>query len=92
MLLGDLVSAFEEFTGPLPASIGCEVPLVVEGAAAGAEDSGGRGVIGWTVLLADAVCVRLRGWHWPVAVLKFDFRGHVIPSPFEPQSGGVIRY
>ena len=54
MLLGDLVSAFEEFTGPLPASIGCEVPLVVEGAAAGAEDSGGRGVIGWTVLLADA--------------------------------------
>ena len=53
MLLGELVSAFE-CTGPLPASIGCEVPPAVEGAAAGAEDGGGRGVIGWTVLLADA--------------------------------------
>ena len=60
MLLGDLLSAFE-FTGPLPASIGCEVPLAIEGAAAGAEDSGGRGVIGWTVLLAGAVASTVAG-------------------------------
>ena len=53
MLLGELESAFE-CTGPLPASIGCTAPLVTEGAAAGADEGGGSGVIGWTVLPAEA--------------------------------------
>lgn len=69
MLLGDLVSAFE-FTGPLPASIGCEVPLAIEGAAPGAEDSGGRGVIGWTVLLAGAVASAVAGGGVSLGPLK----------------------
>lgn len=52
MLLGGLESAFE-CTGPLPASIGCAAPLVTEGAAAGADDGAGSGVMGWTMALVD---------------------------------------
>ena len=71
LLLGEPDSAFE-FTGPLPASIGCVVPLVTEGTAAGAEDGGGRGGSGWTLPLADPFAVVPVGAAGvPVGPLKF---------------------
>jgi len=56
LVLGAPDSAFK-CAGPVPASIGCEVPLVIDGTAAGAEDGGGRGGIGWTVPLPDPSAV-----------------------------------